>query len=1072
MRRSLLTFGLSALMLLLTACGGRSSAPQAANVNNAAPVANNNITLASACECPQLPTVATSESPAPGKAYLELSEADLNQIFSNRNQIYQGTWRLGFQALDTDIDPTGELHINRGPHPEPTYDVSLQEGTLSAALLKPPPPIGSPGLPQPMRQLLITIARTNKYGEPEPSLRNDSIRAARFLAGDLATVPVQLQTQGSRAIYVAAQSYVARVALRGALAAAGAKQVLSHPVDPVLAAQQIYDTAAHTSSLRLDRFDIANAALDVLRSVDAQSHEDGLFDPRTERDVNIVDELVDIASARSIFGGFAQPGSPQDDVACKAFVTLVRLANKDYPETRPLRDQLVSWIMNSGRPFAGMGSNELQLAKARFYVAQAALALSGPADADEARFDADALFNKGVVAASQGNNPNPVADTMYDFMAAAKFFQVNAGGESGDYRDAIAAEYDRLLQDIKDRLKAGTGARYEQTFLDAWPETQIDRSLQTIARTPACTTGNCEADYLKEKPTVTREDWLERPTILVRVPGHFAAETLDTVVLGQPVEVSLRSPSSGAGSVTVTNERTGSSHAVKLGVMEPLDPNAEDGDTLRLDAPNATPIEIVACKDVYQQTIVRSRQSLDTLFAVYLTELQDSGAVDDPPAVAAARVAAIRMKLHAIANARLLLNYEPRPDDRFSVWPATRAEIGMQYVAFVQTDPATWNEGTFYQTGPNQAFKGEDSRFPGVNYQSYEESHIVNLALQNSKDEMDAIVLRALRHMSVGLFQSYVAASCFELNMTKVPFCPEDFWILVMGVDAGGNELSSQDRWLHGITMAYPLVLQFGDKLGTLETYSGRQYVPEHSNVRQIAQALTEAGETQTARRSETIRPDQRDLPVGSAPLLDSDFRWYDQESFPEAVKYVPKSFNRFAKPGKALSPGSFLQIADNTCGLTVYERIRRLAGLPARTEATNIRLAYSRSRYISRGGAYDGVKGSYRDGMILMYEGDGGRVLNVEPATLNLHDIELELMRGRYIYAALEIPTSTSNGIKLHAVQIEEILHYADGRTEVLYWDPWSGNQWTMDVCHFKKRWWPRETIIVDMSKAYQRLR
>jgi hypothetical protein len=1078
MRVRLARYSLFLAVVIAAACGGQGGTPPPAGpAPGGAPAAESaSTTLGSACDCPRLPVVATSESPDPGRVQYELSEADLEKLFSNRDLIYRGQWALAFPALDAEIDPTGTYQINQGARSEPTYPVDLVEGQLTGDLFSPPPLIGAQAAPQPMMSLLYTIARTNKYGEPEVSLRADTIRAARFLVGDLATIPAGVMRQDPRAKYIGSVSYVARVTLNAMIYAASPEAIGVRPQDAAVEQNQSYDAAAHVTTLELTRFDLADAALDVLRSVDAKGTETGLFDPRTEYEIPVIDTLLDVAAGRSTFGGPATPGSPLDAVACKAFVTLVRLTDKDFPGTWPLRQKLLDAVDDLG---GVSGDYAEPLRHARFEAAQAALALTGPADADEARGDVDAMIPWAVgYAGTDANGTLTTPQQLGDHIDAIKFFEANADAPLGENRDAVAAEVQRDLQNIKVRVTGGTASSDERTFLGAWSTDEVDTTLASIAGTPVCTSGNCATEYAKEKPTITHEQWLTRPLILVRLPRGFPSETLDSVTVDQPVEVTLRSPSGGAAAVTVTNESTGASHAVALGAMQPLDLRAANGDIVRLDAQGATPVEVTVYRDVYLQTIGRAQISLNALYDVYLTELQDGGAVDDPPDVAAARLQAVRKKLHAIANARLIMAYEQRPGDRFDMWPATRAAIGMKYVAFVQTDPAGWDNG--YNSQNTRTFKGPDPRFPGVSYDSFDESALVNYAIDATKSNMSKVILRQLGQMSVGLYRSYITASCFELQRISIPLCPEDFWIMVVGTDATGTELSANDRWLHGITIAVPLVLQSGQALATLETYTGRQFVPPKSDVPISAAAGGGAAEEHlavgTSRRSETISTDERNVPSGSATVEDQNFTWLDQEkSVPEAVMYVPPSFNRFAKPGKALSPGSnLIQIADNTCALTVYERIRRFFGLPARTEAVNVRLAYSRSRYL-RGDkvAYTPDEGAYREGLVLMYEGDGGRVLNIQGKKINLRDVEQELLRGRAVSGVFDLGINPTTGKKVyHAVQIEEVLHYADGRTEILFWDPWNGNEWTLDICHFLNRWVPEDTIIVDMADAMKRLR
>lgn len=182
------------LVVVLSCSGEKAAAPPVEQAKGRSSPAAAVVAAPAACACPQLPTYATSEKPAPGKVSGELSSGDLEAAFSNRRVIFAfyPTW---IQALAHDIDPDGRLRVARGAKPDPgerLRDIGLKDGSISTLLVTGKEPawsnrrsgessLKSVVTPEFLTTALVaTIARTKKYGEPEAHLRQDSLLIARF----------------------------------------------------------------------------------------------------------------------------------------------------------------------------------------------------------------------------------------------------------------------------------------------------------------------------------------------------------------------------------------------------------------------------------------------------------------------------------------------------------------------------------------------------------------------------------------------------------------------------------------------------------------------------------------------------------------------------------------------------------------------------------------------------------------------------------------------------------------------------------------------------------------------------
>ncbi len=429
--------------------------------------------------CPVIKPVATSEAPAPGKVELEITEADIEDQFSNRELAYKGNWDKAFLALDAAIDSKGSLHLARGPAPAPEdLDAApLREGYLSRQLIEGPEAPIAPGARLSAAQvkahleshrgsrmltlmLVNTIARVNKYGSTERGLREDALRAERYLADDLARASVD--PSDSRSLYIANVRDEAFATLMGLLSVATPRQQEERAKRPPPA-----PNPRKRDLLPLDDFDRANAVLDVYLSRDAHG-EHGIFTPPRgpihHDGATLVENLAALAAARKEFGGNAAPGSPQDAVACKAFNTLVRIADARVPGTESLRGELLSLLLLSSSQYAeesayrnlGHGAPEPLL----FAVTRSASTVAGVSDKQEAKRAVDSIVDAMVSGAP---------DNLERMVDVLKFYQAHVGGDSHPMgREEVTAEIQRRFEIMQKRKDAGTAGQAERQALERW----------------------------------------------------------------------------------------------------------------------------------------------------------------------------------------------------------------------------------------------------------------------------------------------------------------------------------------------------------------------------------------------------------------------------------------------------------------------------------------------------------------------------------------------------------------------------------------------------------------------------
>jgi hypothetical protein len=416
------------------------------------------------CGCPQIPAVATSDKPAPGKVLYELSFNDLEDIFSNREAHYGGDWDKALTALAHEIDPNGAWKIWSASAPTADDDTAIiQEGALSSYLINGTTQAGrgtgrwrnAANGRDLMEAILRTLARTNKYGEPIFNLRNSLLRAARFLADDLANVPVDSMRTDEKARKIGHVAFEARGQLFATLEGARPKN-LARAAE---LAARASPGAARPDELSVDPTDLANAALDVLLSIDDNGEREGILAFREQDSGDLVRALVQVIAARPIFGGTAAAGSPQDAVDCKALSVLVTLADAAAADGGKFRVQLLNLAGSTVRPLGLPGGEP-----AEFEAARTAFILAGFSSGDEARKVADALYEVGE--ALEGNEFAAGRDAVTMTMRAIAGF---AGGPGRDtFRVVFASELAKKFDGLPPKR-----------YLDSWKAAEASWRQQT-----------------------------------------------------------------------------------------------------------------------------------------------------------------------------------------------------------------------------------------------------------------------------------------------------------------------------------------------------------------------------------------------------------------------------------------------------------------------------------------------------------------------------------------------------------------------------------------------------------------
>jgi hypothetical protein len=428
------------------------------------------------CGCPAYPALATSKDPAKGRVNLELRLADIEKLFSNRHAMYPGGWDDGMLALAHDIDPSGQLGLWRRAPTVRNPRIKLEEGLFTSKLLAPPDPRGVTGA-DPVPALLNTLARINKYGEPEQDLRKATLAVLRFLASDLASVPADIAQRDPRALYLSAVGSRARTQVLNALALARPRDVDARLARGGVPALNV--APSDRAELKLDVFDLANAALEVMWASD---------DPQRMRLIRLqgmdvvryaTGTLATLAAARPQFGGRLTAGAEQDAVACRAYSTLAALADTRVEGSSTARSLLFD-LMIDGISAARVGkADQVPMLNAT----RAAFLWAGVADKQEADHAVDTL-----VSVAMAGHDDDVPAMNLEIATTLRALVLYAGAPDRDtLRGYMGGIVQARMDELQKRVDAGfniAGAQ-DRKIVEAWKAAAGRVTLANPA--PGCT---------------------------------------------------------------------------------------------------------------------------------------------------------------------------------------------------------------------------------------------------------------------------------------------------------------------------------------------------------------------------------------------------------------------------------------------------------------------------------------------------------------------------------------------------------------------------------------------------------
>ena len=254
--------------------------------------------------------------------------------------------------------------------------------------------------------LVATIARADKYGEPAFGVRDAALHWVRFLADDLSRVPqsrARASPAGQRIAMVQGQAAYTLQSILNLAIRPDPRWSNMIPREGRLHFVRRYpnDTTAGTAppgALGLDVYDLASAALDVILAVDNKKRTKGLlgymgrpahFDPDGRPITNndeapegaqslfVQQTLIELAALHGRFGGPAPPSSPAEAVACKALSVLAGLADRKLPHSAALRRNLWAWVVLDGAFGLAKSEDSEPFHAPRYRATRAAALLAG-----------------------------------------------------------------------------------------------------------------------------------------------------------------------------------------------------------------------------------------------------------------------------------------------------------------------------------------------------------------------------------------------------------------------------------------------------------------------------------------------------------------------------------------------------------------------------------------------------------------------------------------------------------------------------------------------------------------------
>ena len=1073
-----------------------------------------------ACNCPKLAVINDDAHAAPGKNADELTYDDLHALFGTRDVRY-GNWANAIAALEQEIDPGGALGIAKQPQPAVVDQRPIVEAVAAHALITGELPAPGERLPNPFNSrwayergyseqvqadLIWTLARAEKYGEPAAGMRDAALRLAHFLAIDLAPSQALSQSTDPRVRRIRPVNGGAILATIAAINLAGPYPAFVRGRESRLNAQR---------DLPISDFDRAQAALEVLTFGDDQ-HD---IDPSLLAAPAIggrpqFETLLSVAAAAQRFGGPAAPDSDMGIVACRAYSALVTYLSAKGDAAMELRRSAMKHAVQTGT--AEWNNASLPFAHAQFNTLVALINQTGPATTQEAIDEVD-----GVATLLVKGHSDDERQRMADLLSAIIT-------STGDAAPSARTKSDTVRQEMIKRQEEGNGDDQERRGIQFWPSGAVAEGGTTTSRPasagPACSTGSCNAEISSEDGKLAESfEWQPAITVVSSSRPNQAGG-IDAVARDEPFTINVAVPQKeDPGEMAVHIEGSGGSSDYALryentqnGIvlytsMSPVTfehggggawgfvrklmhtpflewfghmhgdfrkMNTTDGETVKLTVRNVT-VPLAVYDYTWTERIANNNRSTNALWAYYDDLLQNATI----PQSMKGQDGPIHRRLRWIANYRQIMEYEPPPDSHLIFSMVTKANIGDAYLALIQTTDEVYGRELDQQVSRIQTF-------PNVSYVSSVEAKAVTDAVDDAQREVKEDLWHNFAQLAIAYYDGVLAGSCFLIKNASGGFapCADQVWTLLTGTDIHGNEVSGSSYAVAALDVAEPYISAGAS--AAIELYA-EQSVHDQLQLRAInqkaAQAAAATEEFELARRSqweaEQVLADFQDVDVTVGAL----------NSREKLRVATPPTLTGSVEATGVAGPPMLMQKYDNNCFLTALEYVRRRRGLPPMTQEQMIAAAYrfqERGRtFLSDFRIYNPRGGTSLDGRRYLPQIMGLEVETVDGLMskgflkqphVNVAQMKNALLNGHEILASVESTSPISEKLmrvlraagksereinahrSYHAVVVVDVFKDSGGVYRVTYGDPWNGKFWTVDACTFDIRSRPTATLII----------
>jgi len=995
------------------------------------------------CGCKPLPWWPKDKASPRAAARSEVSNDYLLNMFSDREGLYDGDVRKGLLALAHDIDPDGQLGISRGPAPQPTNpDFRVREGLVSDELINGPPAPGQKRYNivngrELALQLVHTLARTRRYGEPSAGLRRRCLLIGHFIGDDLFRIPNEAVARDAKGGFIGAFAQEFR---RTVLMYAG----FGSPGRHVAWGRNIPGEFKNPKEpMYLDEYDLSDAALDIiLFHDDATGRDFGWFSRKSqyegEADSELARELVLTAAGKPQFQATGAGVDPrQASVACKAFDTLVVLSRpKDADKLRyQVRQQFYS---------AMQAPNDLIPSVNPVALAARAVLLSAPPGSDaEARELGNDLLESAEHYFGFCTQPDSShvrrAEVETDLLLA-----LQQPAPDSQFGPVISQLVQKKLAERKRAIDAENknpigyfNAKCLQLFVDrlSGSPSEVAARVLNLCSPPTCNI--TLADLPNEQPKL---DLKGAPAIMV-VPKRYFPWPADSLDRAQPfyIEVTLNyedAKKQGASlQVKLDVEGTRRSKLIKLTgaphrgatvystdapilferpfevagpsdlVKSPWDSETleslklKNGDIVDVSYRGAT-TSFKFFDSWVQQKIAQNEDAFVDLQAVYELQLATgSGAAKEA-----------RKRLKMIANARTIINdYHPAAaDDQLT--DLDRAYIGDHYLALIRHGP------------PGENDHDEQARRNWMIGPTYSKRFGIEFVNAAEQDAVAQGIIDRKNRLRESIVQVPLAFALASYHMVTQLSGAGQMWTVVYGTDEDGNPVDLTGRIFAGVGLASNALFSVASsKYLTDLSPSARAHVkPQRPG--EPADEPTEADyqlnpDTQRSIKDFVEGPANR----GASPEPEADIKLIRKAYGPNAV---------FRTPDPTLP--AVLQIGNTNCLIEVA-RAHILAGTGRKVPEAVLREAAALQGYARPG------QGTVIDGYVALINQAGGKA-----ATLHggIKALEQLIDAGYYVMLVVKLKTGGHHAVDFRGFTVRAGVEHA------VFADPYFGKEVMVPVC------------------------